>query len=92
MPDMEKRRGPKEHWGVDGDRARRILNLVDDAEKPKGEWNTMVIECRARTITIWVNGKLANDGFDCTVDHGAIAIQAEGAPCEFRRVELLPLQ
>ena len=91
VPDMEKRRGPKESWGVDGDRRRRILNLTDGSEKPLGEWNTMVIECRGRTITIWVNGDLVNAGTECTADHGQIAIQAEGARCEFRKVDLQPL-
>ena len=91
VPDMEKRRGPRENWGVDGDRARRILNLTDGSERPLGQWNEMVIECRGRAIAIWVNGALVNQGSDCTADHGKIALQAEGAVCEFRRVELTPL-
>ncbi len=91
VPDMEKRRGPKDKWGVDGDRARRITNLTDGSEKPPGEWNTMVIECRGREIRIEVNGDLVNHGTDCTTDRGRIALQAEGAACEFRRVDLQPL-
>jgi hypothetical protein len=90
VPDMEKRRGPKETWGVDGSKARRIANLTDGSEKPPGEWNEMIIECRGRTIRIWVNGDLVNDGFDCTTDRGRIALQAEGAACEFRKIELTP--
>jgi hypothetical protein len=91
VPDMEARRGPKETWGVDGDRARRIRNVTDGSEKPPGEWNEMVIECRGRSVTIWVNGTLVNAGTDCTTDHGQIALQAEGAACEFRGLELTPL-
>jgi hypothetical protein len=91
VPDMEARRGPRETWGVDGDRARRIKNLTDGSEKPAGEWNRMVIECRGRSVTIWVNDVLVNAGTDCTTDHGQIALQAEGAACEFRRLELTPL-
>lgn len=91
VPDMEKRRGPKEKWGVDGDKARRIRNLTDGSEKPQGEWNQMVIECRGNTIDVWVNGDLVNHGTDCTADHGQIALQAEGARCEFRKVELTAL-
>ena len=45
VPEMEERRGPKENWGITEGKARRILNLTDDSEKPLGEWNTMVIEC-----------------------------------------------
>jgi len=93
VPDMAKRRkGPKENWGGEKDNERRILNLTDHSEKPPGEWNEMVVECRGRKITIWVNGDLVNDGFDCTADHGQIAIQAEGTACEFRKVELTPLR
>ncbi len=92
VPDMEQRRGPKANWGVDGDKARRIRNLTDDSEKQAGEWNQMIIECRGRAVAIWVNGAAVNAGTDCTADHGQIAIQAEGAACEFRRIELVPLQ
>lgn len=91
VADMEARRGPKEKWGVDGDKARRIRNLTDGSERASGEWNTMVIECRGREIRIEVNGDLVNHGTDCTADHGRIALQAEGAACEFRRIELSPL-
>ncbi len=91
VPDMEKRRGPKDQWGIDGDKRRRIANLTDGSEKPPGEWNQMVIECRGRSIDVWVNGDLVNQGTDCTADSGHIALQAEGAPVEFRRIELSPL-
>jgi hypothetical protein len=93
VPDMETRRPRKgnEKWGgAEGD-ARRILNLTDGSEKPLGQWNTMVIEARNRTITVWVNGVKVNDGFDCTADQGKIAIQAEGTEVEFRKVEIGPL-
>src|SRR5690606_22542796 len=30
VPDMEARRGPRDTWGVDGRKARRIRNLTDD--------------------------------------------------------------
>src|SRR6185436_18378549 len=87
VPDMETRRGPKATWGVDEGQARRIKNLTDNSEKPPGQWNQMVIECRGRGVTIWVNGDLVNQGTDCTAERGQIALQAEGTACEFRRVE-----
>ena len=55
VPDMEKRRGPKERWGGDEGQARRIPNLTDGSENSVGEWNQMVIECRGREIVVWVN-------------------------------------
>jgi hypothetical protein len=91
VPDMVARRGPAARWGVDGDRARRIRNLTDDSELPPGEWNRLVIECCGREIWVWVNGDLVNHGTDCTADQGRIALQAEGAICEFRRIDLEPL-
>lgn len=93
VPDMEKRRPrePGQEWGgAEGD-ARRILNLTDGSEKPLGEWNTMIIEVRGRSVTVWVNGDLVNNGVNATADHGRIAVQAEGAEVEFRRLELGPL-
>lgn len=51
----------------------------------------MVIECRGRSIDVWVNDDHVNSGHDCTAQRGRIAIQAEGAVCEFRKVELLRL-
>jgi hypothetical protein len=93
VPNMEARRPRKEgqkYGGSSGD-ARRILNLTDGSEKPLGEWNTMVIETRGRTVTVWVNGDLVNDGFNSTADRGKIALQAEGAEVEFRKVEIGPL-
>ncbi len=88
VPDMVKRRGPKETWGVDGDKARRILNLTDGSEKPLGDWNTMIIECRGNTVKVWVNGDLVNEGDHATVSKGQIAVQAEGVEVEFRKLEL----
>ena len=93
VPNMEARRPRKEgqkYGGSSGD-ARRILNLTDGSEKPLGEWNTMVIEARGRTVKVWVNGDLVNDGFNSTADRGKIALQAEGAEVEFRKVEIGPL-
>ena len=91
VDDMEARRGPRERWGVEDGKARRIRNLTDGSEKPAGEWNEMVVECRGHQIDVWVNGDHVNHGFDCTADRGQIALQAEGVPCEFRKVELTPL-
>jgi len=89
--DMEKRRGPKEKWGIVEGKNRRIENLTDDSEKPLGEWNSMIIDCRDNRIMVWVNGDLVNHGFDCTANHGQIAIQAEGSEVEFRKIELTRL-
>ena len=91
VPDMEKRRGPKENWGITEGKERRILNLTDGSEKPVGEWNSMAIECVGDSIKVWVNKDLVNFGYDCTANKGQIAIQAEGSEVEFRKLELTPI-
>lgn len=88
VPDMEKRRGPKENWGIVEGKERRIINLTDGSEKPVGEWNEMEIECKGNSITVWVNGVLVNQGNNCTASRGQIAVQAEGSEVEFSKIEL----
>ena len=51
----------------------------------------MVIECKGNAVKVHVNGDLVNAGTACTAREGRIALQAEGARCEFRRIELEPL-
>jgi hypothetical protein len=94
VPDMEKRRPRKDgqKWGGKKGEARHIVNLTDGSEKPPGEWNTMVIECRGAEVTVHVNGDLVNHGSKCTAQKGQIALQAEGSEVEFRKVELTPVK
>lgn len=94
VPDMEKRRPKKEGQAFGGgpNDARNVKNLTDDSEKPLGEWNTMVIECKGDGVKVWVNGDLVNDGTKCTASKGQIALQAEGAEVEFRKLELTSLK
>lgn len=91
VPNMAERRGPKEEWGITEGAKRRILNLTDGSEKPLGEWNIMVIEALDDKIKVWVNGDLVNYGEDATASEGQIAVQAEGAEVEFRKLQLTPI-
>jgi len=94
VPDMEKRRPRKEgqQFGGGANDARNIKNLTDNSEKPLGEWNTMVIECKGDEVKVWVNGDEVNHGSKSTATKGKIALQAEGTEVEFRKVELEPLK
>lgn len=92
VPNMVARRGPKDQWGVDGDLNRRIANLTDGSEKPLGQWNKMVVECKGSTVAVWVNGDMVNHGTKCTASKGQIALQAEGSEVEFRRVGIQSLK
>lgn len=91
VPDMVKRRGPQEEWGVTEGKKRRVMNLTDSSEKPLGEWNSMTIECVGSEVKVWMNGDLVNYGFNCTASKGNIALQAEGAEVEFRKVQFTPI-
>lgn len=88
VPKMLERRGPKEEWGIVEGKKRRIVNLTDGSENPLGEWNKMTVECVDDTIKVWVNDDLVNYGYNCTATKGQIAIQAEGAEVEFRKIDL----
>ena len=88
VPNMAKRRGAKEKWGITEGKARRILNLTDGSENPVGEWNRMKIECLKDEVKVWVNGELVNHGHGCTAKKGKLSIQAEGSEVEFRRLDL----
>jgi hypothetical protein len=92
VPEMEKRRGPKEKWGITDGKERRIINLTDNSEKPVGEWNKITVECLNDVIKVWVNGDLVNHGFNCTAKEGQIAVQAEGSEVEFRKIVLTPIK
>ncbi|TKC05986.1 3-keto-disaccharide hydrolase [Pedobacter frigoris] len=92
VTDMETRRGPKENWGINGNKLRRIKRLSKDVEKPVGEWNKMVIECVGDQVKVWVNDVFTNHGTNCTAQSGNIALQAEGSEVEFRKVELTPIR
>ncbi|MDX1327463.1 MAG: DUF1080 domain-containing protein [Arenibacter sp.] len=89
---MEERRGPKADWGITEGKLRRIKNLTEGSENPLGEWNYMTIECLNNEIKVWLNGDLVNHGYNATANSGQIAVQAEGAEVEFRKITLTPIK
>ena len=70
---------------------RRHLNLSDGDEKPLGKWNKMEITCRGDEVLVKVNGKLVNHATNLSQSKGAIALQSEGTPIEFRKIKLKKL-
>ncbi|MEI6194888.1 MAG: DUF1080 domain-containing protein [Verrucomicrobiota bacterium] len=61
------------------------------SEKPVGEWNSCDIVCRSNTVSVRVNGVLQNEVTGASVNSGAIGLQAEGKPVEFRNLFIEPL-
>lgn len=68
------------------------LKKGEKIEKPIGEWNQYEITCRDNHIQLVVNGHLVNEGSDGELSKGRILFQSEGAPIEFRDIELEPLK
>lgn len=78
----------------DPKQARHFFRLKTDApvEKKTGEWNKYRITCQGDTVKLEINGQLVNEGKGAERTSGKIALQAEGAPIEFRNIKLTPLK
>jgi hypothetical protein len=68
-----------------------VLKRFTDAEKPVGEWNSIVITVDDRKIRQELNGVLVNEATNSSVSAGRILLQYEGYPIDFRKVEVLNL-
>ncbi|HSC52139.1 MAG TPA: DUF1080 domain-containing protein [Phnomibacter sp.] len=68
-----------------------VMPRFADAEKPLGEWNTIVITCQDGKVTQQLNGKLVNEGVEASVKEGRILLQYEGYPIDFRNLVLKKL-
>jgi len=79
----------KEHKGKKG---RRVPKKGQHNEKPVGEWNVYEIVCDGDSVRPYVNGKLMNEGTECSVTSGKICIQSEGGVWEARKIVLEPLK
>jgi hypothetical protein len=71
---------------------RRHKNNITGAEKPLGQWNAMEITCRGNEIEVRVNGYLVNHARNLSQQRGAIALQSEGTPIEYRNIALSKLR
>lgn len=89
-------------WLIDGaaakvEEARRNkqhatnVKAMAKAELPPGEWNRYEITAIDGRVVLVINGELVNVGRDCSPSEGFIALQSEGSPIEFRKVELTPI-
>jgi hypothetical protein len=71
--------------------AKSFPRRQPSSEKPLGEWNSYDVICRSNTVTVQVNGVLQNEITGASVNSGAIGLQAEGKPVEFRNLVIEPL-
>jgi hypothetical protein len=70
---------------------KTVPHRQPSSEKPVGEWNTCDIVCRGNRVMIRVNGVLQNEVTGSSVASGAVGLQSEGKPVEFRNVFIEPL-
>lgn len=63
-----------------------VKKMQPSNEKPLGEWNSMKIVSKNKTLQVWVNGVLQNSITGLTASKGFIGFQNEGKPIEFRNL------
>jgi len=80
----------KEHKGMDANTP--VPKQGPSNEKPVGEWDTILTVCSGNDVKAYVNGKLMNEGTECTISSGFIGFQSEGGEIEIRKVFLEPLK
>lgn len=73
---------------VDGAAKRfSTKKMGEERGKPIGEWNTMEIICKGKTMTLHVNGHQTTEWTDCQVPKGYVGVEAEGYLIEFRNLK-----
>jgi len=74
------------------DGKKRFFNMAkqvtDMRVKPAGEWNTLEITARGKTLTLWVNGAITCQFNDCGQAQGRVGLEGEGYRIEFRNLKL----
>ncbi len=70
----------------------QIPKQLDSSENSFGEWNSYDIFCKNDTIRLFVNGFMQNEVTKVSRTSGAICLQSEGMPIEFKNIYLDPLK
>jgi len=76
--------------GLENPRIKSVKKMAESSEKPDGEWNSVEIVVKDDTVTVSVNGVLQNKGTAAYTNAGAICLQSEGGPIEFRNITIGP--
>ena len=66
--------------------------VTDKRVKPAGEWNTMEVTARGKTLTLWVNGAVTCEFKECEAEKGHVGLEGEGYRIEFRNVKVKELK
>jgi Domain of Unknown Function (DUF1080) len=77
------------------DGKKKFFNLAksvtDMRVKPVGEWNTLEVTARGKTLTLWVNGAITCQFPDCGLLRGRVGLEGEGYRIEFRNLKIKSL-
>lgn len=60
--------------------------------KPAGQWNTLELTARGKTLTLWVNGAVTCQFHDCGLEKGRVGFEGEGYRIEFRNLKVKELR
>ena len=70
-----------------------LANEVKDMRvKPAGQWNTLEMTARGKTLTLWVNGAVTCQFRDCGLEKGRVGVEGEGYRIEFRNLKVKELR
>jgi hypothetical protein len=83
-----------ETLGADGKKKFFITqkDVTDRRVKPAGEWNTLEITARGKTLTLWVNGAVTCQFGDCGNPRGLVGLEGEGYLIKFRNLKVKALR
>jgi hypothetical protein len=76
---------------ADGKKKSFRVPATEQRVKPVGEWNTLEITARGKTITLWVNGAVTCQFDNCGLEKGHIGVESEGYRIEFRNLKVKEL-
>jgi len=77
---------------VNGQPTRFMLKPAERRMNPTGDWNTIEVIARGKTLSVWLNGAVTCTYEACEVPKGYIALEAEGYRIEFRNLRLKELK
>jgi hypothetical protein len=73
---------------TNGQVKRFKLRPIEQKMLPAGQWNTMEVTARGKTLSVWFNGSVTCIWDDCEVPKGYVALESEGYRIEFRNLKL----
>jgi hypothetical protein len=80
-------------WGRSEDRVDKLgFRGPSDVDSPGQECTHIEALVDGGHLAYYVNGKLVNEGTDCSLQEGKLLFQSEGAEAYFRRIDLEPLR